>query len=276
MKPESAEPTEDMPIPQRGVAPPRAHGEVWHRVEPPPLLGELSKRLLAGAEQVDLPCALPPHDLSLERLGVALAPDDLRVRAAARVPPAHAPHDTALPLHPLDAHRPKLRVALMSASMGRKLPRAGGTVLGTTFGCGRERGSTLPLIHRSRSSGRTRSRLQRRAAASSPRAIARYTACRERPQTRATCSGEAARRGRPGRKTYPHEYREHQVPRGERIGSSLGAIQSPPPHSDGAQDRSRRIRLTDLHQGCSGPFQHLVQVCAGDFRGGSGGSNSSR
>jgi hypothetical protein len=128
MKSQRAEMAENVPIPESRVAAPRAHREIRHGVQPPPLLGELRKRLLAGAEEVDLPRPFPPHDLRLKRLGVALAADDLGVRAAGGIAPADTPHGAALALDPFDAHRRAPPFMLASSSIGRKLPRGGGAV----------------------------------------------------------------------------------------------------------------------------------------------------
>jgi hypothetical protein len=146
--------------------------------------------------------------------------------------------------------------------MSRKLPRAGGAPGATTLGFATAGRSTLWLIQRSRSSGRTRRRLQSRAAARSPRAIARYTARRERPQMRATCSGESssARPDRPeGVATQVQRARAPFVRTNPAVRRAAVRPPSPTPTDPRfeAAESATQTCTTDANGSCS----HLVQVC---------------
>jgi hypothetical protein len=87
-----AEPRQDVHIPLDGVHLQRRACEVRLRVQPPPLLAEVGQQLLARVELRELAGALSADELGVERLRVALAPEDLRTVAAA-LAPAHAPDD---------------------------------------------------------------------------------------------------------------------------------------------------------------------------------------
>src|SRR5205823_9046006 len=92
-------------------------------VEPPPLRTELRESLLAGVERGEVADTPAAPQLGVERLSVALAPEDLRAVTPA-LAPAHAPTDAAVRARDaLDAHADPLP---RRASSSRKLPATGG------------------------------------------------------------------------------------------------------------------------------------------------------
>src|SRR5690242_12375176 len=124
-----------------GVDLKRRWREVRLAVEPPPLLAELRERLLAGVESSELARPLASNHLRLERLGIALATEDLRP-VAPTLAPAHAPDDTAvLALHALDTHGAS-PLSDFAASRRRKLPRSSGRGALTAGPRGRSAGLT--------------------------------------------------------------------------------------------------------------------------------------
>jgi hypothetical protein len=120
-EPHQAEPGQHVPIPEPRVAAQRPGREVRHRVDLPPLFGELGESFAPAIEQVKVAGSLAPHDLRVEGLGVALATDHLRPRPPLLVAPAHPPDRAALPFDPFNAHsRPP---PVPSSSNARRLPR---------------------------------------------------------------------------------------------------------------------------------------------------------
>jgi hypothetical protein len=82
----------------------RAHPEVGHDVQSPPLLTEIGECFLATGQQIELAGALAPHYLGFKRLCVSLAAGDLGALTAQLVAPANTPDGAALPFDSLNAH----------------------------------------------------------------------------------------------------------------------------------------------------------------------------